>query len=217
MVSISRTRSLKKEVPLKEKKVAATNSPKSIEKIPVVEVPEIVVAPVIDTLQVPGIVGTPVEEVEAPVESLSDRLSKTLATVSGMIASLKSVESELKAFKVAYNKEQKKNTKAPKRKTSSGNHGILEESKITPELAAFLNVDKDTSIRRPQVTKAIGNYVRENNLANPENKRVFKTDDNLKKILGEPRFLIEKKNPSLGAGFSYFNLQSYLKPHFVKK
>lgn len=212
MVSISRTRSLKKEVSLKDKKVAASNSSKAIEKIPVVEVPEIVITPVADTLKVP--VAT--EEVETPVESLGEKLSKTLSTVSGMIASLKSVESELKAFKVAYNKEQKKYNKAPKRKTSSGNHGILEESKITPELAAFLNVDKDTSIRRPQVTKAIGNYVRENNLANPDNKRIFKTDDNLKKILGEPRFLIEKKNPALGEGFSYFNLQSYLKPHFVK-
>lgn len=212
MVSISRTRSLKKEVSLKDKKVAASNSSKAIEKIPVVEVPEIVITPVVATLEVP--VAT--EQVENHVESLGEKLAKTLATVSGMIASLKSVESELKAFKVAYNKEQKKHSKSPKRKTSSGNHGILEESKITPELAAFLNVDKDTSIRRPQVTKAIGNYVRENNLANPDNKRIFKTDDNLKKILGEPRFLIEKKNPALGEGFSYFNLQSYLKPHFVK-
>lgn len=214
MVSISRTRSLKKEVSLKDKKVSVSNSSKAIEKIPVVEVPEIVITPVVDTLEVP--VATEGQEVEAPVESLGEKLTKTLATVSGMIASLKSVESELKAFKVAYSKEQKKYNKAPKRKTSSGNHGILEESKITPELAAFLNVDKDTSIRRPQVTKAIGNYVRENNLANPDNKRIFKTDDNLKKILGEPRFLIEKKNPALGEGFSYFNLQSYLKPHFVK-
>lgn len=191
MVSISRTRSLKKEVSLKDKKVAASNSSKAIEKIPVVEVPEIVITPVVATLEVP--VAT--EQVENHVESLGEKLAKTLATVSGMIASLKSVESELKAFKVAYNKEQKKHSKSPKRKTSSGNHGILEESKITPELAAFLNVDKDTSIRRPQVTKAIGNYVRENNLANPDNKRIFKTDDNLKKILGEPRFLIEKKKP----------------------
>ena len=39
----------------------------------------------------------------------------------------------------------------------------------------------------------------------------------LYKILGEPRYPIDKKKPDLGEGFSYFNLQSYMKDHFVKE
>jgi chromatin remodeling complex protein RSC6 len=95
-------------------------------------------------------------------------------------------------------------------------HGFVKDVKISKELAEFLKVPFDTTISRPKVTTAISQYVKEHDLANPEKKSIFKTDSVLEKILGEPRFLINKKRPELGMGFSYFNLQTYMKEHFLK-
>jgi|APGre2960657404_1045060.scaffolds.fasta_scaffold01315_10 chromatin remodeling complex protein RSC6 len=169
-----------------------------------------------------------VKPVEVPVEiietvetveesSLAEKIISTLSFVSLMIKELKTVESELKTIKSLYHKESRKNVKKPKRQTNTGSHGFVKKVKISIALADFLEVPYDTLISRPQVTSAISKYVKAHNLANPEKKSIFKTDENLKKILGEPRYPIDKKKPDLGEGFSYFNLQSYMKDHFVKE
>lgn len=149
--------------------------------------------------------------------SLAEKIISTLSFVSLMIKELKTVESELKTIKSLYHKESRKNVKKPKRQTNTGSHGFVKKVKISIALADFLEVPYDTLISRPQVTSAISKYVKAHNLANPEKKSIFKTDENLKKILGEPRYPIDKKKPDLGEGFSYFNLQSYMKDHFVKE
>lgn len=212
--TVNRPKIVKKETSSKQMK--AKSIAKTVEETPVVVVEQVKVPETPDVGGSSSAEVIPEMSVECHEMTLADKITGALGMVSGLISQLKLVEAELKCIKITYQKEHKKYNKSPKRKTVVGNHGILEESKITPELAEFLKLDKNISVKRPQVTKAIGNYVRENNLANPENKRIFKTDDKLKKILGEPRFLIEKKNPALGEGYSYFNLQSYLKPHFIK-
>ena len=177
-------------------------------------VPEVVVPEVV----VPEVVVPEVEVLEVSSEvSLAEKILSTLTFVSNMIRELKTVESELRTIKTLYQKEYRKNTKKPKRQSSSGSHGFVKKVKISTALADFLDVPHDTLISRPQVTSAISKYVKAHDLANPEKKSNFKTDDNLKKILGEPRYPIDKNKPELGEGFSYFNLQSYMKDHFIKE
>jgi chromatin remodeling complex protein RSC6 len=153
---------------------------------------------------------------EAPVVvSLSERIAAALAFVSSTVKELKVIESELKTIKSLYQKEYSKQNKKPRKKSTSI-HGFVKQVGISKALAKFLKVPEDTLISRPKVTHAISNYIKEHNLANPEKKSIFKTDSFLKKILGEPRFLIDKNKPELGDGFSYFNLQLYMRDHFMK-
>jgi hypothetical protein len=156
----------------------------------------------------------PVEPILSEYQILADRISSVLEQVTSSIKHLKTLEPQLKAIKTMYSKQKKQ--KMPKRKVT-GNHGFTAEVKISKELAKFLKMPLDTMISRPKVTHLISNYIKENGLSNPENKSIFKTDSNLKKILGEPRFPIDAKKPELGDGFSYFNLQLYMKDHFSKK
>jgi hypothetical protein len=178
------------------------------------------IAPTVAEIVVPEVVEIPkvVEtfEVACVGESLGDKIKNTLDSVSIFIKSLKVVEAELKVIKSLYTKEHRKNTKRPKRNVSLMSHGFVKDVKISKELAEFLKVPFDTTISRPKVTTAISQYVKDHDLANPEKKSIFKTDSVLEKILGEPRFLINKKRPELGMGFSYFNLQTYMKEHFRK-
>lgn len=92
--------------------------------------------------------------------------------------------------------------------------GINRQVSVSPDLADFLAIKRCEKVSRPSVASFISKYVKQNNLVNPDDGRIFKADNKLKKILGEPRYLIKPKNPELGMGYSYLNLQSYLSPHF---
>ena len=82
-------------------------------------------------------------------------------------------------------------------------------SKITKELAEFLNLDHDTEISRTDVTSLICKYIKDNNLQNPDNKKIILPDDKLKKLFNG--YLGEEDQ------LEFFNIQSYLKYHFIKE
>lgn len=85
--------------------------------------------------------------------------------------------------------------------------GFQSPSAISKQLAKFLGEDEGVMIARTAVTKFITTYVKEHNLQKPENKRVILPDSKLKKLL----------NPPEDKELTYFNLQTYLVPHFPKK
>lgn len=187
------------------KKVKAEAAP--VEPVPEA-VPEVVTEETSDETPAP------------PTNPLEDRVKSLLSTVSGLVKSMKEIETELKTIKTIYIKETKENNKKKRRVKSSGNrmNGFLKQTGISKELAVFLGEEPGALVSRPLVTRAISKYVKEHNLASPDNKTIFKPDAKLKKLLGEPKFLLSKKDASKGNGYTYFNLQSYLKSqnHFTK-
>lgn len=157
--------------------------------------------------------------VPVPVEALIKEIS---ASVDDTVKQLKDLKLKLKLVMSSYSKElkelknKKKHTKRDPTKEYVP-HGFTKPVPISPELAEFLQVEKDALVARPSVTKAIAKYIKEKGLAEPKDGSVFKTDKALKKILGEPRFLIKTKKPELGNGYSFGSLQKYLVPHFKKQ
>jgi chromatin remodeling complex protein RSC6 len=97
---------------------------------------------------------------------------------------------------------KKKNANAKPRAPS----GFAKPSKISPELATFLGVNPNDKFARTQVTKMITVYVKENGLQNPQNKKIIVPDNKLKKLLNNGNDQI-----------SFFNLQKYMKNHYVKE
>jgi hypothetical protein len=192
--------------------------------VPVLETP--VIQPTVTEIQTP-VIETPVvetESVKVTENSLETRVKDLRATVSALQKVLKTVDSELKNVSILYQKETRENNKKNKRKnrkvSQSGElHGFVKEVPISDDLAEFLGLSKGSLIARPQVTRAISKYVKEHDLAKPENKSIFNTDAKLEKLLGKPTQSAIKKKPELGVAFSYFNLQTVLKEkgHFIKK
>lgn len=162
---------------------------------------------------------TPAEETETV--SIESRIKEAMATIDTQMKDLKSFKGLLKTLLVDYQKEVRENkNKFKKRRVKSNKvqvpHGFTKPVHISAELSSFLKVDKDTTIARPSVTSAISKYVKEHTLYNEDNKSIFKADATLKKLLGEPQYLVEPKKPELGVGYGYKNLQKYLSPHFLK-
>lgn len=173
-------------------------------------------------------VATPVDTTattsDISVESIGDRIRAEIARKELAIKTEKEAVATLKSILKAVEKQEKdllkktlgkvKRSKvvdpnAPPREPS----GITKPTEISSELAKFLGVTNGEKMARTDVTKAINGYVKEHKLYDEQNKRVFVLDKTsegkaLFKLLG---------SPDLGEGGSvgYFNLQRYLKHHFI--
>lgn len=111
----------------------------------------------------------------------------------------KEVLRERKEFKKKTDKIKKKSDK--KRSPS----GFAKPSPITNELCEFLGVENNTELARTEVTSKVIAYVKEYNLQNPENKKQIILNDKLNKLL----------QPAPEDVVTFFNLQTYLKKHFI--
>ena len=82
----------------------------------------------------------------------------------------------------------------------------LKPTLITDELATFLGRASGTEMARTEVSKEINQYIRSKKLQDESNGRIIRPDGPLKKLLrvGDDEEL------------TYFNLQRYMKHHFIK-
>ena len=126
---------------------------------------------------------------------------------------LKSAKTELKTLRKAFAKQSKELTKLKLKKlnkTKRPPSGFAKPSPISKELCVFLNKPMDTEMARTEVTKHITQYIKNENLQNPANKKQIKPDTKLAGLLA--KLQPEDKE----AGYTYFNLQKYMKHHYLK-
>lgn len=172
---------------------------------------------------------TPVvsEPVQEPVESTETVEEKTTEEVdddqmwresfSTMETNLKQMvtlarETEkVRKSAFSYLNKRVKTLKKRKNKRGGGNQkknpsGFNKPAHISKELSSFLNVEDDCLMPRTEATKQIHAYIKEHNLQNPKDGRQINCDKTLQTLLKVPKDVT----------LSYFNLQTYLSPHFVK-
>ena len=99
-------------------------------------------------------------------------------------------------------KKKVKDPNAPPRAPT----GFAKPTKVSKDLQIFLGLQDGEEIARTDVTKRITAYVKENNLQNPENRQELILDEKLSKLL----------NPPSGENVTYFTLQRFMKPHYIK-
>jgi len=178
----------------KEKKVKATKAPKAE-----------VVAPVSAEPVVAG--EEPVVAEEAPLAELSVEFSAKLQQMSVSISSLKS---EFRALEKKWARElkasQKQNSKHKRKAGNRAPSGFVKPTRISDELAKFLDKPSGTEMARTEVTRDVNKYIRTNNLQDKENGRKINPDPKLATLL--------KLNKT--DELTYFNLQKYMSHHFAK-
>jgi hypothetical protein len=142
--------------------------------------------------------------------SLTAKLAEYSSKLQALTALVNVVKNDYKTLEKAVSKELKAAQKASsKRKRSSGNRapsGFVKPTLISDELALFLGKDKGSLLARTAVSKEINVYIRANSLQDKDNGRKINPDAKLAKLL--------KLNK--GDELTYFNLQKYMKHHFIK-
>jgi upstream activation factor subunit UAF30 len=182
----------------KEKKVKASKTPK-------METAEKPVAPVVE-------VAAPVEEaVQADAEApLAEQSVEFIAKLQQGMALFSSLKSEFRTLEKRWTRELKMAQKqSSKRKRKAGNRapsGFVKPTRISDELAKFLDKPVGAEMARTDVTREINQYIRTHSLQDKENGRKINPDTKLATLLKL------KKSDDL----TYFNLQKYMSPHFAK-
>jgi len=192
-------------VDIKVEKTAKAEKPVKAKKEPKVEA--VVAAPVAAVEEQVASTSAAVEDVEVAIAAKSAEFSAKLNQLSTMIASLKS---EYKTMEKHWAKELKVAQKASsKKKRKTGNRapsGFVKPTRISDELAKFLDKPSGTEMARTDVTRNINVYIRAHNLQDKDNGRKINPDSKLQSLLKL------KKTDEL----TYFNLQRYMSPHFAK-
>jgi upstream activation factor subunit UAF30 len=189
-------------------KVTKPKKPK-VEAEPVVATPTPVQVPVVQTVSVsvPVEETTAVEDVEASIAAQSVEFMAKLNQLSSMIATLKT---EYRSIEKKWTRElkiaQKSSSKKKKRAGNRAPSGFVKPTKISDELAKFLEKPTGTEMARTDVTREINKYIRSHNLQDVGNGRKINPDQKLQTLLKL------KKTDEL----TYFNLQRYMSPHFQK-
>jgi chromatin remodeling complex protein RSC6 len=197
---------VKATAPKKTPKAAA---PKK-EKAPVAEVAApVVVAPVVATT--PALETTPAVATDLVVESNSiTKLNEIDAKIQQLSSIISTLKGEVKVLAKTIVREQKvasKSTKASRR--ASGNRqpsGFVKPTRISDELASFLGKSAGSEMARTEVSKEINQYIRQHNLQDKANGRKINPDSKLSTLL-------KIQN---GDELTYFNLQRFMKHHFIK-
>jgi chromatin remodeling complex protein RSC6 len=166
-----------------------------------------VVAPVsAETEQVvqPVVVVDEPHQLIGKMAGFNTKLQSLFASLSGIRTEFKVIEKEItreiKQIAKAQNKKRKSNAN---RKPS----GFVKPTRISDELAEFLGKEIGTELARTTVSKEINTYINAHNLQDSKNGRIIHADPKLTKLL--------KVQPN--DELTYFNLQKYMKHHFVKE
>ena len=177
-------------------------------------------APKVESAPAPApveqVVSAPVEDVhvvaaaadgEAPLADQSVEFLAKLQQLGGLIASLKT---EYRILEKKWTRElkvaQKQSSKRKRKAGSRAPSGFVKPTRISDELAKFLEKPAGSEMARTEVTRDINKYIRTHKLQDEANGRKINPDSKLAALLKL------KKTDEL----TYFNLQRYMSPHFAR-
>jgi chromatin remodeling complex protein RSC6 len=159
------------------------------------------------------------------VNNINDNNTKSDIIINGVYDSiediadsLKNVQLELKSLYKKFGNLKKDYTKVITIKNKLENKkkkqkqklqcGFVKPRPISIEMCIFLKIEEGTLLGRNEVTKKLNEYIVLNNLRSETDRRIILPNLDLRKILG----IAPDDNSQI---ISYFNLQSYLKRHFI--
>jgi len=187
--AVTSTTEVKKSAPKKtvtKSTEVATPSVEASKDAPVNEVVAVVADDLVELLNAFGVKITEVAAVHANLKAQFKALQKVV----------------LKEHKTAQKVSNRRNKRSGNRKPS----GFVRPCLVSDELATFLGKPAGSEMARTEVSKEINQYIRVNNLQDEKNGRHINADTKLSTLL--------KLQP--GDCLTYFNLQRYMKHHFLK-
>lgn len=168
------------------------------------------VVAVVETPVVDATAAAAAEPPAADASTLSTKLTDFSSKIQQVTAILSSMRSDYKVLEKSVSRELKNASKAKRSKKAANPNrqpsGFVKPSVISEELIKFLGKEAGTMMSRVEVSKEINNYITANQLKDKVSGRQINPDAKLAKLLkvGKDEVL------------TYFNLQKYLKIHFIK-
>ena len=214
-----------KSVEAPVKSVDSTEAP--VKKAPVKKAKVVeVVAPVEETTTAASTTTTPASATPAASEStttavegdgvqsftedvFSTKFTELISRLAAFTNDLRDINSQVRSLQKEHNRFVRENTKRNAKRlrtTKRTASGFAKPTLLSDEMYNFLGIEKGTLVVRNDATKKLFDYVKANNLRNEEDKRIIMLNPTLRSLLNVPE----------GDSLTYFNIQKYIKHHFVK-
>ena len=167
-------------------------------------------APVAAPVAAPGEAAAPAEVAEevrldTEVKAVTSRLLALRDMVSELVTEAKRLEKKATKLQKLADKRRKRKAPVEGEEAKPARVSIFQiPTDISPQLCAFLGRPAGSQESRSNVTKFVTTYVKEQNL---KNKHDINPDAKLRSLL----------NVKAEEKLTYFNLQKYLNPHYLKK
>jgi chromatin remodeling complex protein RSC6 len=161
------------------------------------------------------VVSIPTEVVETTADDLCTRINAALEKTQSVINVAKELVVFFKTLQKDVIKLQKSQGKKPRRGSNAASggapvnrkpSGFAKPTAVSKELCDFLGVPTDRMLARTEVTRLLNKYIKDNSLQDPVDRRTIRPDGKLQKLL----------NIKGDMQLKYFNMQSYIKHHFIK-
>lgn len=147
------------------------------------------------------------EEAPNPVSVYVNKLNNYVDRLGAMNKELKEMVSIGKTLEKDFTNIVKVLSKKNKKSSDRPKSGFAMPSLLSNELYKFMEITPGELVNRTDVTRKLNEYIKSNNLRREDNKRYIIPDKLLQKLLrSEPKDEI-----------TYFNLQHFMKHHYVKE
>lgn len=140
---------------------------------------------------------------------VSQKFATMTENLTTLAATIKEMQAVLKVLQKEYTKVSKtasKKTRSAKTGVKRSPSGFAKPTGLSDELCDFLGLPHGTQKARTDVTRLLNEYIKKNSLQNTDDKRQISPDASMKKLM-------RLKD---GDKLTYFNLQTFIKHHFVK-
>jgi len=140
---------------------------------------------------------------------ISNNFSNLISVIQNLKNSIANIQKEVKQLE----KKSNKNIKILQRELEKKKHakknpsGFAKPTKISNELCEFLKKPFGSEVARTEVTQYLISYIKENELQNAVNKQCITPDEKLQLLLNAPK----------DENITFFNIQSHMNKHFLKK
>jgi chromatin remodeling complex protein RSC6 len=157
-------------------------------------------------------VAQPAAEVaaDASLSGLPVKMTEYSAKLQQLVGLLSTLKNDFKTLEKTVAREMKAAQKASSKKRRNNVNrkpsGFVKPTRISDELAAFLGKTVGTEMARTDVSKELNAYIQTNKLQDASNGRKINPDAKLAKLLK-----LSKEDE-----LTYFNLQRFMKHHFIK-
>jgi chromatin remodeling complex protein RSC6 len=179
----------------------ASKKSKSVEAVAPASTPSSV--PVVNSL-------APAVEVSTDNSNIPNKMTEFNAKLQQLISLFSSIKNDFKALEKVVTREMKNAQKlSSKKRRNNGNRkpsGFIKPTRISDELAQFLEKSIGSEMARTEVSKEINAYIQKHGLQDKSNGRKINPDAKLTQLLK-----ITKDDE-----LTYFNLQKFMKHHFIK-
>lgn len=153
------------------------------------------------------------KEVEKTQDTIENEFTEILASLNGLKMHFSSVINQIKALEKSVKKQMKqqrremeKNEKKMKKKKTKSQPSLAIPIDVSEKLSCFMGLKEGQKVARIEVTKYIMDYIKTNNLQNPNNNQCIVPDVKL-------NTLFQHETETL----TYFNMQKHMHKHFITK